>query len=89
MDELKQFYKSALQARIEAIETAATTMDADPAGARATIRRFAHSLRGSGTTYGFPQITEAAGAVEDASDEDLQPRMKELLKTMKAVAAEV
>ena len=88
MDDLKQFYRSALQTRMEALETAATTMDADPAGALATIRRLAHSLRGSGATYGYPQITEAAQAVEEAEPDALQPALRDLLRVMKGVAAE-
>lgn len=88
MDDLKQFYRSALHTRMEALETAATTMAADPAGALATIRRLAHSLRGSGTTYGYPQITEAAQAVEEAEPESLQPALRDLLRVMKGVAAE-
>ena len=88
MDDLKQFYRSALQARIEALETAATTLDADPAGAASTIRRLAHSLRGSGTTYGYPAITEAAEALEEAEAEQIPLRVRELVRTMKAAAAE-
>lgn len=88
MDDLKQFYRSALHARIEALETAATTMTADPAGALATIRRLAHSLRGSGSTYGYPQVTEAALAVEEAEPEDVPALLKHLLRTLKDVAAE-
>lgn len=88
MDDLKQFYRSALHARIEALETAATTMDADPAGALSTIRRLAHSLRGSGTTYGYPQITEAAVALEEAEPEDVPTLLRNLIRTMKSVAAE-
>jgi chemotaxis protein histidine kinase CheA len=88
MDDLKQFYRSALHTRIEALETAATTMEADPAGALATIRRLAHSLRGNGATYGYPQITDAAHAVEEAEPEQLQPALRELVRIMKAVAAE-
>jgi len=89
MDDLKQFFRSALSTRIEALETAATTMEADPAGALSTIRRLAHSLRGSGATYGYPQITEAATAVEEAEPEDVPPLVRELLKTMKAVVLEL
>lgn len=88
MDDLKQFYRSALQTRIEALETAATTMEADPGGALSTIRRLAHSLRGSGSTYGYPQITAAAEAVEEAEPEAVQPALRELLRVMKGVAAE-
>lgn len=89
MDDLKQFFRSALSTRIEALETAATTMEADPVGALATIRRLAHSLRGSGATYGYPQITEAATAVEEAEPEDVPPLLRELIKVLKSVVAEL
>ncbi|HEU5208990.1 MAG TPA: Hpt domain-containing protein [Longimicrobiales bacterium] len=89
MDDLKQFFRSALSTRIEALETAATTMEADPVGALGTIRRLAHSLRGSGATYGYPQITDAATAVEEAEPEDVPPLVPELVKTLKAVVAEL
>ncbi len=88
MDDLKQFFLSALSTRTEALETAATTMDADPVGALATIRRLAHSLRGSGTTYGYPEITEAAMRVEEAEPEEVPPLLRELVRTMKGVVAE-
>ncbi len=88
MDDLKQFFLSALSTRTEALETAATTMDADPAGALATIRRLAHSLRGSGATYGYPEITEAAMRVEEAEPEDVPPLLRELVRTMKGIVAE-
>src|SRR5690554_3539471 len=89
MDDLKQFLRSALNTRIEALETAATTMEADPVGALATIRRLAHSLRGSGATYGYPQITEAATAVEEAEPEDVPPLLRELVKVLKTVVTEL
>jgi HPt (histidine-containing phosphotransfer) domain-containing protein len=49
-----------LEERSSALLSAAQTSDRD------TLRRLAHQLRGSAGGYGFPVITEAAGAVEQA-----------------------
>jgi HPt (histidine-containing phosphotransfer) domain-containing protein len=37
-------------------------------GRRAELRRLAHQLRGSGGTYGFPDVSRLAMAVESACD---------------------
>lgn len=39
-------------------------------GDRARLREIAHSLAGNGGIFGFPEISAAASAVEDALDED-------------------
>lgn len=40
------------------------------AGDRARLREIAHSLAGNGGIFGFPEISAAASAIEDALDED-------------------
>ena len=57
MDELKAIYRQALPAHIQALEGARSD---GPDAADHTARRIAHALRGSGGTYGFPEITAAA-----------------------------
>lgn len=37
------------------------------AGDFSEIRRLAHNMRGSGTAYGFPMITELGGRMEEAA----------------------
>jgi len=50
-------------------------------------RRAAHKLRGSAATYGFPALSAAAAAIEDAllevagpPDADLRARLEHLLR---------
>jgi histidine phosphotransfer protein HptB len=80
MDELKQMYRRALPSRIAELE-AALALGPDDAAAR--IRRVAHALRGSGGTYGFPDVTVAAAAVEDAAPHDVQPRTASLIAVLR------
>lgn len=87
MDELRQEYRRRLPERIQAIEAASGVIGADRAASEAAIRRLAHNLKGSGATYGFPEISEAARAVEDASSPGLESALQRLLEVMRAVAA--
>ncbi|MBW3660759.1 MAG: response regulator [Gemmatimonadetes bacterium] len=87
MEELKSWYREQLVARIDALEAASAALREEVAGeARGTIRRIAHSLRGSGGTYGFPRITEAAAQVEEAADHELPARLENLLGVLRDVA---
>ncbi|MDX1622649.1 MAG: response regulator [Gemmatimonadota bacterium] len=87
MEELKSWYREQLEARIDALEAAAEALLVEDRGeARGTIRRVAHSLRGSGGTYGFPRITEAAAEVEEASDSELPVKLEGLLDVLREVA---
>jgi HPt (histidine-containing phosphotransfer) domain-containing protein len=90
MDELRDLYRQTLPGRIAALEAARREADdADDAGDEATlaIRRIAHALRGSGGTYGFPAITAAAAAVEDAATHELPARLDALLELLREAAA--
>jgi CheY-like chemotaxis protein/HPt (histidine-containing phosphotransfer) domain-containing protein len=80
-DDLRSLYRDALPARIASLEQALAAQDSGPA-----IRSIAHALRGSGGTYGFPDVTTAAGNVEFASDEDLPERTRELIEVLRLVA---
>jgi diguanylate cyclase (GGDEF)-like protein len=85
MDELRAWYREGLAARIEALEAARAGLDAGGAGADESLRRIAHSLRGSGGTYGYQQITDDAALVEDAEPELLAARLERLLSTLRKV----
>jgi len=58
--DLIERFRAGLTARIKAVEDAMNLDD------RATLRRLAHSLRGAGTSFGYPAISAAARAVETA-----------------------
>jgi HPt (histidine-containing phosphotransfer) domain-containing protein len=56
---------------------------ADEPDAAAIAQGLAHALRGSGATYGFPEVSRAAAAVEDASRDRLAERMDELIEVVR------
>lgn len=69
-----------------AIEAALESLDAGGDEAADSLRRLAHSLRGSGATYGFPEVTDAAALVEDATPDALRGAVRELLGVLRGVA---
>jgi HPt (histidine-containing phosphotransfer) domain-containing protein len=87
VNELRQLYRQALVERIRTLEDARDRL-ADDGDAAQVIRRTAHSLRGSGGTYGFPEISTAATAVEQAGDADLRLTLHALITLLRATAAD-
>jgi diguanylate cyclase (GGDEF)-like protein len=87
MDEMKRIYREALHARIEALGSAGRLLDEGDEEAADSIRRLAHSLKGSGGTYGFPEISNVAAIVESASDDQLRKSLDELMTVLKEIAA--
>ena len=84
-DELKRYYRENLGPRIEALETAAAALP-DPASAEAA-RRLAHTLKGSGGTYGFPEVTEVAARAEAAPAAELEAAIAALVEVLRRVSA--
>lgn len=80
-DDLQSLYRQALPARISTLRVA------HAAGADADILGIAHALRGSGATYGFPQVTAAAAAVEAATADEMSARTEELIAVLESVVA--
>ncbi|MGK6354658.1 Hpt domain-containing protein [Sphingomonas sp. DT-207] len=52
------------------------------AGDREAIQRIVHSLAGGAGIFGFPEISAAARAVEEAGEEDVRPRLAHLLRLL-------
>lgn len=78
-DDLRAHYRQALPSRIAALEEARRN------GADSEILAIAHALRGSGGTYGFPDVTAAAAAVEAATADEMAERTEELIAALRAV----
>jgi diguanylate cyclase (GGDEF)-like protein len=87
MQDLKACYRQGLAARIGALETAHRGLHDHAADAAATLRRLAHAIRGSAGTYGFPEISEAAARVEDASAEAMDGEVENLLQVLRPIAS--
>ena len=60
MRDLQSAYRRNLPALIGELETAASGLRVGRAAADEDIRRLAHQLKGSGGSYGFPEVSEAA-----------------------------
>ena len=61
LGEIVQAFVESAPARLRAIETAAAQGD------HALLARLAHQLKGTGASYGYPQLTQVARALEDAA----------------------
>jgi CheY-like chemotaxis protein len=85
MSDLKQLYRQAVAGRVAEIEAALRQTGAESATADESLRHIAHSLRGSGGTYGFPEVSAAAAAAEEADSSELHERTRELLQVLHAV----
>src|SRR6185503_19910084 len=86
MRELRAGYRNRLPTRIAALETALDGICRQDADAVEALRRIAHQLRGSGATYGFPEISQAARDVEEAGHPDLPAALRALLAALRLAA---
>jgi two-component system cell cycle response regulator len=86
MEDLKKWYRAGLATRIEALKAARRELDGSPEPIE-SVRRIAHTLRGSGATYGFPEITETAAALEDSTPADFAKHLEKLLETVQEICA--
>lgn len=86
--ELKSWYRESLTSRIEALEAARRELSAGSSEVVASIRRIAHSLRGSGETYGFPEVSQAAAIVEDAEESAIAQKADRLIDICRTVASD-
>ncbi len=87
-----QLFLRILGERIAAQETALGQIAAagGPGGAPEALkaaRKVAHALKGSGALYGYPELSQAGGAAELASDADALRLGTDLLNLMKAIQA--
>ena len=85
MEDYQKEYLNKLEPRIEALAAAETALTAGNMEAEASARRIAHTLRGSGGTFGFPEITRLAEAVEEAVPGDLQRSLTELIQYLRSL----
>ncbi len=82
--ELRNWYLRVLPEKRRALALVLEQWRNRAEGAEKEIRRLAHLLTGSGASYGFPQISQHAQAVERAPAETLDNRTEDLLRVMAA-----
>jgi DNA-binding response OmpR family regulator len=84
-EELRQQYTDSLQDRLDSLKSLVKELRAGKVEALEQIRMIAHSLYGSGTTFGFPEITAASAKVEHASEAEMTRHLAELAVVLKSV----
>ena len=87
-EELKYLYLRGILANLEVLEMAKNDYSLNNSESVKTILRMAHQLRGSGGTYGFPEITKVAGKLEDSSTELLIVNTDKLIELLKKLTAQ-
>lgn len=87
-EELLAEYMDSLQKRIERIDSLMAKLAESNPKADENIRLLAHSLHGSGTSFGFPEISEAGKEVEHAEPDEMQDKLIILKEVLEKVVAE-
>lgn len=85
MDDLQQFYRSAVGDQVAALEQALLQLESGAATAEENVRQLAHTLKGSGSSYGFPEVTFAAGLAERAPAGELWSKGRELVEILTTI----
>ena len=88
MEDLKRHYRATMAKRIDALESVRVALLKGEPGTADTIRQIAHQLKGSGSTYGYPEITAAAEALQNAQEKEIPARLDALLVILRKVAFE-
>ena len=87
MTELREFYLASLSPQIEALEAALAFLEEGNAEGRDSIKRVAHQLKGSGASYGFPEVTAFAQEALNAPGRDLPSVTRRLIDLLVELSA--
>ena len=84
MQFLQAQYRESLEQRRDLLNGFEGRLQADPNDvvAMTRAREIAHALKGSGATYGFPQLTDIAKKTEKALDQDFLGHLQDLISTI-------
>ena len=90
MDRLKAHYGISLRRRLETLESLLQGVDAPTGSAEVQqeARQIAHTLKGSGATYGFEDLSRVAAEAETAPEENLRLALCCLMETIRQVIAQ-
>jgi CheY-like chemotaxis protein/HPt (histidine-containing phosphotransfer) domain-containing protein len=87
MEDLQAYYRSSLKDRIETLEAVRDALARRDSEAVEAVRRTAHSLKGTGSSFGFPEVTRAAQVVLDAPDSAVSETAAAMIEILRRVAA--
>lgn len=86
-DQLRQKYLASLEEKAGVIKALWEQFLQGDRSVLPEIKRHAHSLKGSGATFGFAEISESGKQLEEASDADLLESVNDLLNLIGRVTA--
>ena len=86
--ELQSWYRQAMLRRIDELSELRSGLEARDPIACDAAREIAQALRGSGGTFGFPQLSSAAAIVETSTDRDVLRRVEGLIGELRALHAD-
>ena len=85
---VRQHFIQGLMPRLDALNAARTQLKTNPDDAHRSIRRMAHILRGLSANYGFPQVADMAGKVEDSDSMGIEPHLSSLIRLLTTIITE-
>lgn len=84
-DQLQQQYLASLTERADELKSLGRQLQQGDALAEPKLRALAHTLHGSGATFGFPQISDAARNAEQAAAAQLPQKIVDLVLVLNQV----
>lgn len=85
-DSLQAWYRTAMRRRVAELEALRAGLAQEDPTARAQARLVGHALRGSGGTFGFPDVTDAGGLLEDAAPESMARILEGVVQLLRGIA---
>ncbi|MEM9456011.1 MAG: Hpt domain-containing protein [Myxococcota bacterium] len=80
MTRMRSRYRESLPDKLERLRTMQGRLD--QSGVLTELRAFAHQLAGSGATFGWPEISDAAAHVEHADATELAVALGRLIEVV-------
>lgn len=87
MVDLEAYYRGSLKGRLADLEAQRDALRAGERPAADALRRMAHTLKGTGTSFGFPQITRLAEATIEAPASELDEAVEAMIDVVRRVAS--
>jgi CheY-like chemotaxis protein len=85
--ELQAWYRTAMLKRIDELRALRPSLQAGEERAFDAARAIGQALRGSGATFGFPEVTAVATLLETSSDAEVLRRVEGLVSELQVLAA--
>jgi CheY-like chemotaxis protein/HPt (histidine-containing phosphotransfer) domain-containing protein len=86
-EDLKRWYREAMLRRLEELRSLREGLLAEGHDAYDAARAVAQALRGSGATFGYPELSAAAAHVESAPDDAVMRRTEGLIAHVRRLVA--